>query len=316
MNSFYFILCDRISPDVVNYGICKIVPPSGWDPPCQLDMNDPTLFRTRLQAIHTLQESQGYGDGKQYNLKDYKEMADTFAKEWMERYYCDHPTPPLTPASSENPPPPVISLDELAKDYWSIVETRHREAFVEYGNDLEIADYRSGFIVDDDSMSSTDKSGVEASDCEDMFSRDYYARTGWNLVNIATCKGSLLKYLNTPINGVNVPWVYIGMLFATFCWHMEDNYLYSINYNHFGAIKQWYGVPGAHSKTFEKVAKDFLLELFEESPDLLQHMTTQISPSLLYGNGVPLYQARQDPKTFIVTFPKAFHAGFSYGVSE
>jgi [histone H3]-trimethyl-L-lysine4 demethylase len=82
---------------------------------------------------------------------------------------------------------------------------------------------------------------------------------------------------------VNVPWLYIGMLFSSFCWHNEDNYFYSINYSHFGAIKQWYGVPGGEAKNFEKISKDFLLELFRESPDLLHHMTTQISPSLLKG---------------------------------
>ena len=32
-----------------------------------------------------------------------------------------------------------------------------------------------------------------------------------------------------------------------------------------------------------QVSKTFLLELFRESPDLLHHMTTQISPSLLGG---------------------------------
>jgi uncharacterized radical SAM superfamily Fe-S cluster-containing enzyme len=31
-------------------------------------------------------------------------------------------------------------------------------------------------------------------------------------------------------------------------------------------------------------------------------------------NGVPVYKMTQEERTFIVTFPKAFHAGFSYGV--
>jgi histone demethylase JARID1 len=56
------------------------------------------------------------------------------------------------------------------------------------------------------------------------------------------------------VNGVNVPWLYLGMLFASFCWHNEDNYCYSISYNHFGATKQWYGVGGAHNISFEAVS--------------------------------------------------------------
>ena len=50
-----------------------------------------------------------------------------------------------------------------------------------------------------------------------------------------------------------------------------------------------------------------------QSPDLMHHMTTQISPSLLSKQGIPIYQMKHEPGTFLVTFPKAYHAGFSYG---
>ena len=42
-------------------------------------------------------------------------------------------------------------------------------------------------------------------------------------------------------------------------------------------------------------------------------MTTQISPSLLASNNIPICQARHEPRTFLITFPKAYHCGFSYG---
>ena len=39
--------------------------------------------------------------------------------------------------------------------------------------------------------------------------------------------------------------LYFGMLFSMFCWHVEDNYMYSVSYLHEGAPKTWYGVSPA-----------------------------------------------------------------------
>ena len=101
----------------------------------------------------------------------------------------------------------------------------------------------------------------------------YYTQCGWNLNNFPQWPGSLLKHIRTPINGVNVPWLYYGMLFSTFCWHTEDNYLFSINYMHEGAKKRWYGVPDTDADKFEKVVKANVPLRFNEDPDLLYHVS-------------------------------------------
>lgn len=134
------------------------------------------------------------------------------------------------------------SYQELERDYWRLLETSEKEMIVDYGNDLDTMTYGSGFPKRDGDL---DKNGNFSVD--ELGSRrevnfedpEYYKNCGWNLNNIAIWSGSILRHFRVPILGVNVPWLYMGMLFSTFCWHNEDNYLYSVNYHHFGAPKQW-----------------------------------------------------------------------------
>jgi len=109
--------------------------------------------------------------------------------------------------------------------------------------------------------------------------------------------------------------MYYGALFTTFCWHNEDNYLYSINYHHKGAPKQWYGVPGNQKDAngLEKVFKSYLSMKMRDVPDLLHHITTQFSPRLLQNAKVPICKLLQHEGEYVVTFPRAFHGGFSMG---
>ena len=69
-----------------------------------------------------------------------------------------------------------------------------------------------------------------------------YAEHGWNLNNLPRLDGtygSMLRHIEENIPGVVVPWMYIGMMFSSFCWHIEDHMFYSINYLHWGDPKKW-----------------------------------------------------------------------------
>ena len=80
-----------------------------------------------------------------------------------------------------------------------------------------------------------------------------------------------------------------------------------------GGGKQWYGIPGSKAKAFRSTMEKLMKLRIKEVPDLEHHITTQISPSTLLRNNVPVYKVIQEAGQFIVTFPEAYHCGFSYG---
>ncbi|KAG5192989.1 hypothetical protein JKP88DRAFT_155437, partial [Tribonema minus] len=149
---------------------------------------------------------------------------------------------------------------------------------------------------------------------------------------------SLLRHLGRRVTGVMVPWLYVGSTFSAFCWHVEDHRLYSINYHHFGAPKRWYGVPGAAAEAFEDAARALYPDLFASQPDLLHQLVTMISPAALLRAAAAAAAAAgtaaaaaaaaaavaaplrvcaltQRPGEFVVTLPRAYHAGLNLGVN-
>ena len=55
-----------------------------------------------------------------------------------------------------------------------------------------------------------------------------------------------------------------------------------------GEPKTWYGVPTAYAESLEAVMKEQAPELFESQPDLLHHLVTTLSPSILMKHGIPV----------------------------
>lgn len=99
---------------------------------------------------------------------------------------------------------------------------------------------------------------------------------------------SVLCHINADISGMKVPWLYVGMVFSAFCWHIEDHWSYSINYLHWGEPKTWYGVPSLAAEHLEEVMKRLTPELFDSQPDLLHQLVTLMNPNTLMSHGVPV----------------------------
>ncbi|GAB4836436.1 hypothetical protein Ancab_001348 [Ancistrocladus abbreviatus] len=138
----------------------------------------------------------------------------------------------------------------------------------------------------------------------------------WNLQVISRSAGSLTRFMLDDIPGVTSPMVYIGMLFSWFAWHVEDHELHSLNFLHTGSSKTWYAVPGDYAYAFEEVIRtqayggdiDHLAAL-----KLLGEKTTLLSPQAIVASGIPCCRLVQNPGEFVVTFPRAYHLGFSHG---
>jgi histone demethylase JARID1 len=75
------------------------------------------------------------------------------------------------------------------------------------------------------------------------------------------------------ISGVTTPWVYMGMMFSTFCWHVEDLWLNSINYNHKGNTKTWYIIPKQYKEQFDEYVSKRT-----GRDDLLDRITFMLDP--------------------------------------
>lgn len=286
-----------------------------------IDFESNKKFQTKLQLLHRLQEGISFGDGVEYSTTEYQRVASKRANDWKAVYYPNHDLisrhAEALESEERSAKDKKFTPENLERDYWNIVETHMKEVAVEYGNDVDTGVYGSGFPLSERGRAVNGQTiPSKMNGPEPTFgAEDYYKETWWNLNNIPSAPGSVLRHVRVGINGINVPWLYYGSLFTSFCWHNEDNYLYSINYHHKGAPKQWYGVPGNREAAdgLEKVFKSFLSMKMRDVPDLLHHITTMFSPRLLQNANVPVYKLLQYEGEFVVTFPRAFHGGFSLG---
>jgi hypothetical protein len=187
---------------------------------------------------------------------------------------------------------------EVENEFWDIVENSDEPVEVHYGADLDSGNLGSGFPHE--------KHGFSGK----------YAEHPWNLNNLPRATGkycSMLRHVSDNINGVIVPWLYMGMTFSSFCWHVEDHMFYSINYNHIGDPKIWYGVPSNSALAFEDVFRNYMPEQFKLQPDLLFQLVTMLSPRILKAASVPVYRVVQEEGCYVITFPRAYHGGFNCG---
>ena len=218
---------------------------------------------------------------KEYTLQSFGEMCDQFKTDYF------------------NMPLHLIPMSLVEREYWRILDNIDEDVMVEYGADLHSMDHGSGFPT----LNSKHLNQIDVG----------YAESEWNLNNLPIVPNSILKHIDMDISGMKVPWLYVGMCFSTFCWHVEDHWTPSINFLHWGEPKTWYGIPSKYAEKAEAVMRDSAKELFYSQPDLLHHIVTTMNPNVLQAQGVPVYRMDQYAGEFIITFCRGYHAGFNHG---
>ncbi|XP_078445765.1 lysine-specific demethylase ELF6-like [Wolffia australiana] len=298
----------RIEREAAQFGICKIIPPipkpskkfvfhnlnrSLSKSPELGDVVGSSsnkaispgeaLFTTRQQELGSRRtripaHKQVWQSGELYTVDQFEAKSKLFSRSV------------LPGGKSDNP----LLVEAL---FWKTLE--EKPMYVEYANDVP----GSGFCAAEEDV-------WEGSDGWKL------SISPWNLQKIAKSPGSLIRFMPDEVPGVTSPMVYIGMLFSWFAWHVEDHELHSLNFLHMGSPKTWYAVPGSFAEKFEEAVRvrgyggqvDRLVSFA-----LLGEKTTLVSPEIITQTGIPCCRIVQNPGEFVVTFPKAYHVGFSHG---
>ncbi|KAK8617073.1 hypothetical protein V6N13_117041 [Hibiscus sabdariffa] len=300
----------KIEKEASQYGICKIIPPVPPAPKktaignlnrsllaraaanASSDSKPAPTFTTRQQQIGFCPrkprpvQKPVWQSGENYTLQEFEAKAKSFERNYLKKH-------------SKKGTPSALEVETL---FWKA--TVDKPSMVEYANDMP----GSAFVPL--SLKKSSGSGREAGEGVTV------GETPWNMRAVSRAKGSLLRFMKEEIPGVTSPMVYIAMLFSWFAWHVEDHDLHSLNYLHMGAGKTWYGVPREAAVAFEEVVR---VEGYggEFNPlvtfSTLGEKTTVMSPEVFVQAGIPCCRLVQNAGEFVVTFPRAYHSGFSHG---
>lgn len=142
----------------------------------------------------------------------------------------------------------------------------------------------------------------------DMLGSLFDTDAAWNMARL----DNLLQALPRVV-GINEPYLYWGSWRAMFAWHVEDKDLFSINFLHFGEPKSWYGINPELADFFEGYCQSFFEMENLSCPEFLRHKFCMVDPVELSKHQIVVQRTTQRVGEFVVTFPRAYHAGFNHG---
>ncbi|KAM3683295.1 hypothetical protein ACJW31_12G136500 [Castanea mollissima] len=336
----------RIRPRVEPYGICRIVPPSSWQPPCLIKEKgiwENSTFVSHTQRIDGLenQSSESQMSRSSENVKGKRRRSLRMGSDYdpgdEDTSNCD------TAGRSniegfESEPGPEFTLetfkrcaDDFKHQYFCSGEkvTGSDKNSTEFQNQWEPSveniegEYRR--IVENPTeeievlFGENLDTGVfgsgfpRVSNSVETSRYPKYLESGWNLNNISRLPGSFLSFESWETSGIIVPQLRIGMCFSSLHWKTEEHHLYLLRYMHLGAPRISYCIPRSYNVKFEAAVKKYFPDLLVEQHELGNSLVKEVFISRLKSEGIPVYRCIQYPREFVLILPGAYHSGFDCG---
>lgn len=306
------------------HGICCVVPPPSWDPPCLLGERktwEGSRFFTQVQIFDGVRtddpkikkEPDADSDedddtfdkvkfcrtefGHEYTLETFKNFADSY----LERHFRvkEKVLASMYSSPSVDAWPTVADVE---KEFRKLLENPLVELGVLYGNNIDTNTFSSGFPL----------SGTSGS-CK-------YKTSGWNLNNTAKLPASLLSF--DDCESVCVPRLSVGMCLSSQLWKSEKERLYSLCYLHTGAPRVWYSVAGCHRHKFKAFMESFIPKMSgEQSKKSYDSVITSthydfvmaMSPYALHMEGITVTLCVQNRGQYVILFPGTYYSSVDCG---
>lgn len=284
-------------------GIVKIIPPTEWLRNLEGIYDDENLARIKIKnpIVQNINVTAGFQGV--YSSQNVERQRLYDIHQWKKVSEQPNFTTPLHKKGrgSKLPEPSTAVTTENLKVIQRITEGDFNVDVTEYTNEkceeLQLLYWRS--LGYSEPMYGADMLGSLFKD----------PKQPWNVAVLP----NLLDLMEEKLPGVNDAYLYAGLWKATFSWHLEDQDLYSINYLHFGAPKQWYSIPQQDAAKFYSLMKDVFPEDHKACTEFLRHKTFLASPQFLSKHGIRTNSIIHRQGEFMITYPFGYHSGFNYG---
>lgn len=287
-------------------GIVKIVPPAEW-----LRLLDGTYVEDNLKNIRIknpiVQNINPTGGFKGvYSSQNVEKQRSYDIFLWKELSKKSNFVPPTSRKSRRRLP----DDDETEDEHEELPNAEVTKSLLEGEFNIDASEFTSHRCKELEHMYWKSLGYAEPMYGADMLGSLFLdEKTPWNVAHLP----NILDLMEESIPGVNDAYLYAGLWKATFSWHLEDQDLYSINYLHFGAPKQWYSISQKDSGKFYDLMKEIFDDEYKHCPEFLRHKLFMASPQFLAKNGIKCNSVVHNQGEFMITYPYGYHSGFNYG---